>query len=101
MFMFKSLSVALALAAGSSAFPTFGALLGKDTSTKTSVVEKLQGPPAGWVLDDTAKFDKDVSTIKLRIQLVNQDMDKFHDMAMNVSRSFVGLGNAKPRNTCF
>lgn len=76
MFGRKVLSVVAALAATSSAFPF---------SLKTSVVEKLDGPPAGWEKLENA-LNKDTSTIELRIQLINQDMAKFHDLAMNVSQ---------------
>jgi tripeptidyl-peptidase-1 len=80
MFLLNGLSVALALASSACAFPT----VGKDDSFKSSVVEKLTGPPAGWVKDDSIHLDKDDSMMRLRIHLVNQDMKKFHDFAMRV-----------------
>lgn len=49
-----------------------------------NVVEKLEAPPVGWVKDASAKLDKDTTSITLKIHLVNQDMDKFHELAMNV-----------------
>ncbi|ESZ90445.1 hypothetical protein SBOR_9165 [Sclerotinia borealis F-4128] len=58
------------------ALPTFG---------KSSVFEKIAAPPAGWALDEDAVFDKDVSTMKLRLHLVAQNMPKFHKMAMDIA----------------
>ena len=80
MFVLKGLSVVLALASSACAFPT----VGKDDSFKSSVVEKLSGPPAGWVKDGSVHLDKDESIMRLRIHLVNQDMNKFHNLAMKV-----------------
>jgi tripeptidyl-peptidase-1 len=51
---------------------------------KTTVKEKLSAPPVGWVHDAGHKIDKDVASIKLRINLVEQNMDKFHDMVIRV-----------------
>jgi hypothetical protein len=52
--------------------------------TASVVVEKLARPPAGWIEDKSAELDKDATTITLQIHLANQNMDKFHDLAMNV-----------------
>lgn len=52
---------------------------------KKDVVEKLNAAPTGWVKDASAKLDKDSTSITLKIHLVNQDMDKFHDLAMNIA----------------
>ncbi|KAI9743211.1 MAG: hypothetical protein M1818_003057 [Claussenomyces sp. TS43310] len=83
MFLLNPLSLVLALASGSFAFPTFA---GSDEALpKSSIAEKLAGPPAGWISDDSTQVDKDVSMIKLRIHLVQQNMDKFHDMATNIA----------------
>lgn len=57
------------------------------TSKGSSVVEKLSGPPAGWVRDESARIDKDGLQVRLRINLVQQDMQKFHELATNVSFS--------------
>lgn len=83
MFIPATLSVVFAIAFSASAFPA----LQRDEVdfSSTSVAEKLNGPPAGWVQDDSIVFDKDASTVKLRIHLMRQGVDKFHDMAMNVS----------------
>lgn len=53
--------------------------------TSSAVFEKVESSPAGWTLDKTAKIDKDATTITLKIHLVNQGMDKFHKLAMDVS----------------
>jgi hypothetical protein len=53
----------------------------------TSVYEKLNGPPTGWAVDDSTPINKDTSMMKLRVQLVPQNVDKFHELAMNVRRS--------------
>ena len=53
--------------------------------TSSVVLEKVESSPAGWTLDKTAKIDKDTTSITLKIHLVNQGMDKFHKLAMDVS----------------
>ncbi len=52
----------------------------------SNVVEKLNAPPPGWIKDDalTALVDKDDLTMRLRFHMVQQDMDKFHDLAIKV-----------------
>ncbi|KAH8695789.1 tripeptidyl-peptidase 1 precursor [Phaeosphaeriaceae sp. PMI808] len=57
----------------------------RDVDFKSSVVEKIANPPVGWSKDDTAKIDKDATSVTLKIHLVNQDMDKFHNLAMNIA----------------
>jgi hypothetical protein len=52
--------------------------------TSNVVFEKLDSAPSGWARDDSAKVDKDAMSITLKIHLVNKDMDKFHELAMNV-----------------
>jgi tripeptidyl-peptidase-1 len=84
MFLFNTVSVLLALSSSANAFPTFGGVFHRDEPLKSSVFEKLTGPPAGWVKDETATIDKDASTVRLRFHLVQQDMSKFHDLAMKV-----------------
>jgi tripeptidyl-peptidase-1 len=71
-------SAVLALSSTSFALPA------KDASLKSIVREELAGPPAGWVKHESAKVNKETSTMSLMIHLVHQDMDKFHDLAMNV-----------------
>lgn len=78
----NTLTFILAIAFSVSAVPT---LSRKDVDFSKSVVEKLNGPPAGWVQDDSIDFDKDASNVKLRIHLVRQGVEKFEEMAMNVS----------------
>lgn len=90
MLVSNVLPLVLALTAGTSAFPTFGLSSDRVSSLKSSVVESINAPPQGWVKDDI-KFDKDASMIELRIQLVHQDMDKFHELAMNVCSNFLLL----------
>ncbi|KAJ4300820.1 hypothetical protein N0V90_002908 [Kalmusia sp. IMI 367209] len=53
--------------------------------TSSVVFEKIESSPAGWVLDDSAKLDKDAASITLMVHLVNQGMDKFHKLAMDIA----------------
>jgi len=87
MFFLRSFSSVIALSTACVALPTAS----NGIDFKSSVVEKLSNPPAGWVRDDSAKVDKDAASITLKIHLVNQGMDKFHDLAMNVSLGFKNL----------
>ncbi|KAF2798804.1 subtilisin-like protein [Melanomma pulvis-pyrius CBS 109.77] len=80
MFLLKSLSAAIVLSAACVALPAT-----ERVDFKSSVVEKLKGPPVGWVKDEAAKLDKDATSVTLKIHLVNQDMDKFHELAMNIA----------------
>lgn len=57
----------------------------KNVDFNKAVVEALDAAPTGWVKDASAKLDKDATSITLKIHLVNQDMDKFHDLAMNIA----------------
>jgi len=84
MFLFNTVSVLLALSSSANASPTLGGIFRRDEALKSSVFEKLTGPPAGWIKDETATIDKDASTVRLRFHLVQQDMGKFHDIAMKV-----------------
>lgn len=84
MLIFKSISAALALSSAALAFP-FSSDSSKDVTFKSSIFEKIAAPPAGWTKDDTVQFDKDSSTMKLRIHLVQQNMEDFHDLAMKVT----------------
>ena len=54
------------------------------------VKEKLSAPPLGWVQDVSHKVDKAAASIKLRINLVQQDVDKFQDMVVRVGKSISG-----------
>lgn len=76
MRVFKNLSVLAVLVCVCDARPT-----------SSVVFEKVESSPAGWVLDKTIKVDKDATSITLKIHLVNQDMDKFHKLATDVSRA--------------
>jgi tripeptidyl-peptidase-1 len=53
-------------------------------SDSKNIVEKLNAPPPGWIKDDalTGLVDKDGLTMRLRFHMVQQKMDKFHDLAM-------------------
>lgn len=79
MVFLKSLLVVLAVSTSTFASPA---------TPKCSVTQKLSAPPSGWVLDDGNKINKEKGSIKLRIGLVPENMDKFHDMAMRVCQFF-------------
>jgi hypothetical protein len=79
MFVLKSLSVAVAVCITAVAHPT------SHVDFEKTVAEKLAVAPTGWVQDASEKVDKDATSITLKIHLVNKDMDKFHEHAMNVS----------------
>jgi hypothetical protein len=83
MMHFHFFSAVLALSSTTFAFPPSGSSLSRDGALK-SVREKLALPPRGWIKDGSVKFDKDSSMMSLRIHLVHQDMDKFHDLATKV-----------------
>jgi hypothetical protein len=53
--------------------------------TSSVVLEKIESSPPGWVVDHSANIDRDATTITLKIHLVNQGMDVFHKLAMEVS----------------
>jgi tripeptidyl-peptidase I len=74
----------LALSTTAVAFPATGKYTRTDGEFATSVREKLAGPPPGWVSDESVTIDKESSTLSLRIHLAHQDMDKFHELAINV-----------------
>jgi tripeptidyl-peptidase I len=78
------LSLLLALSWPTFAFPTSENAARGSRTFKTSIFEKLNGPPAGWIKDEGANIDKDASMIRLRIHLVQQNMEKFHDLAAKV-----------------
>jgi hypothetical protein len=84
MLFIHKLPALLALSSFSLALPSPGSHSWRDAGFKMSVFEKLAGPPVGWVKDDAAKIDKSSSQVKLRIHLVQQGMDKFHDVAIQV-----------------
>jgi len=86
--LLKIFSAALALSSTTFALPASGDTFSKDGALKSSVREKLAGPPAGWVKDGSVKVNKETSTMSLRIHLVHQDMDKFHELATNVWNQF-------------
>ncbi|ORY17869.1 peptidase S8/S53 domain-containing protein [Clohesyomyces aquaticus] len=79
MFVLRSLSVAIALSVAAVALPT------SHVDFQKSVAESLRSPPTGWVKDASEKVDKDAASITLKMHLVNQDMDKFHEHAMNIA----------------
>lgn len=57
--------------------------------TGNTVLEKVESGPAGWMLDNSAKIDRDGTFITLKIHLVNQEMDKFHKLAMDVRQRYI------------
>lgn len=85
MAFLNILSLLLALSSSTFAFPTSESASRRDEAFKISIFEKLNGPPAGWTKDEAANIDKTASMIKLRVHLVQQDMGKFHDLAMKVT----------------
>lgn len=54
------------------------------SSASGRLIEKVHGPPPGWAVDDSTPINKESSMMKLRVQLVPQNVDKFHEMAINV-----------------
>jgi len=88
MLSLNTLSVVLAFSSSVLAWPTFGLRSSRDATFKSSIVAKLNGPPAGWEKDDSAKVNKDIDMVKLRIHLVQQGMSDFHDVAMKVLKFF-------------
>lgn len=89
--LIKAASVLLALASTASSFPTFGFSSSSNQNgtpslfSSSRVVESLASPPRGWVRDDTTVVNKDDAAIRLRVHLVHQDMDKFHELALNIA----------------
>lgn len=82
MGLLHAASLLLALASTTLSFPTSGS---QDVQKNSVVVvESLSAPPRGWVKNETQQVDKEASQIRLRMHLVHQDMDKFHEVAMNV-----------------
>lgn len=79
MYFLRSVSVVLGLS-----LPIFASPAGKDVTFKSSIIEKLNNPPAGWIKDERIKVDKDVEIVKLRIHLVQSSMEKFHALATQV-----------------
>jgi len=84
MAVLRFLSLALALSCSTLALPTSGGDAKESQFSETGIFEKLNGPPAGWVRDEAADIDKDASTIRLRIHLVQENMGKFHELAAKV-----------------
>lgn len=81
MGLLHAASVLLALASTALSFPTSGS---QDVQKNSVVVESLSAPPRGWVKNETQQVDKEAAQIRLRMHLVHQDMNKFHELAMNV-----------------
>jgi hypothetical protein len=84
MFVLKSLSVAVAVCITAVAHPT------SHVDFEKTIAEKLAVAPTDWIQDASEKVDKDATSITLKIHLVNKDMDKFHEHAMNVSQYGAG-----------
>jgi len=85
--IFNTLPLVLALASTAHSFPVVGSLFSRSDAVETSVFEKIDGPPTGWVEDEDAVVDKDESMMRLRIHLVHQNMQDFHDVALRVCNS--------------
>ena len=83
MVSFKSILAVLAASSSCLASPLTNPAR-RDGDFKSSVVESLSGPPLGWAKDESLKLNKEDMKISLRIHLVQQDMDKFHELAINV-----------------
>ena len=79
----KTFCISVALVSKSFALPNDALRSRRDVSFELSIREKLGGPPRGWVEDESVDLDKN-SMMSLRIHLVHQDMDKFHQVATNV-----------------
>jgi tripeptidyl-peptidase-1 len=77
--LLQILSVVLAFSTTTFAIPASGNNPGGDVPFKSSVRGALGGPPVGWVKDESVNVDK-ASMMSLRIHLVWQDMDKFHEL---------------------
>ncbi|KAH8678016.1 peptidase S8/S53 domain-containing protein [Xylariales sp. PMI_506] len=75
MFVHTILPAILALATGSLALPT---------TSSTSVFESIDTAPSGWAKADV-DYNKDDVSLNLRIQLIQQNMDKFHELATNIA----------------
>ena len=54
--------------------------------TNSVVLEKIESSPTGWALDHAASEDKASTTLILKIHLVNQKMDDFHKLALDVRK---------------
>lgn len=85
MLLLKTLSTLLALSSSAIAFPfSSSSDESEDVTFKSSIFEKLARPPNGWERDDSLRIDKDGSSVKLRIHLVQTNMREFHDLALKV-----------------
>ncbi|TVY51388.1 Tripeptidyl-peptidase sed3 [Lachnellula cervina] len=84
MVSFKSFLAVLAVSSSCLASPLTSSAR-RDGNFKGSVVESLSGPPLGWAKDESLKLNKEDMKISLRIHLVQQDMDKFHELAINIA----------------
>jgi tripeptidyl-peptidase-1 len=50
------------------------------------VLEKIESSPTGWTLDPAANEEKARTTLTLKIHLVNQGMNDFHKLALDVRK---------------
>ena len=98
MVSFKSLLVVLVVSSSSLASPLTSSAR-RDGDFKSSVVESLSGPPLGWAKDEGMKMNKEDMKISLRIHLVQQDMEKFHELAINVRDPTLRLARIGIRTT--
>ncbi|KAL1652679.1 hypothetical protein SLS61_004659 [Didymella pomorum] len=49
------------------------------------VLEKIESSPTGWTLDPAANEEKARTTLTLKIHLVNQGMNDFHKLALDIA----------------
>ena len=82
MLLLNTLSAVLALSSSALALPLVDGLEG--VTFRSSIFEKLAKPPVGWQRDDRVQLNKEGSSVKLRIHLVQQNMRDFHDLALKV-----------------
>ena len=84
MFLFSLLTIILSLTTSCLAFPT-PEFNPKNGILKSSVIEQLGEPPNGWMRDPAFGVDKKALLVTLRIHLVQQGMEEFHELATKVN----------------
>jgi hypothetical protein len=63
--------------------------------TNSVVLEKIESSPSGWTLDPAANEDKESTTLTLKVHLVNQGMNDFHKLALDV-RKYPSVSRCAP-----
>lgn len=81
-----------------STFLSLSSLLWASSALPTSsiVLEKIEGSPPGWVLDQTTDLDRDATTLTLKIHLVNEKIKDFNKLALDVRQYY--LTQCEPRS---